>query len=338
MPDTFIWDTLGFAIRAALVVVAIAAVLIVAAIAFRRQRRFNRGQLEVRPLHHRLRDLADALSFGTHRLKPKDLKQQRKQRAGETGGSKPAVYVLDFEGDILATPVESLREEVTAVLSAAQNGDEVLVRLESSGGAVSHYGLAAAQLARLREKKIPLTICIDRVAASGGYMMACVADSIVAAPFSIIGSIGVVAEVPNFHRLLKKHDVDFEEATAGEFKRTVSLLGEITEAGRKKFQEQLEETHRLFKDFVKTYRPRLEIDKVATGEFWLAKRAQELGLVDALSTSDDVLISKVKDKDVFKVTYTPERPWRERLGRLVAEAAEHTVLRLLSKWWGLQLR
>ena len=337
MPDSLLWDTVGFAVRALLVVVACSVVLALIAMMFRRTRRVRRGQLEVQPLHHRFQELADGLSFGTHRLNRKQLRKSRKAR-GEEGGERPAVYVIDFEGDLLATPVESLREEVTAIVAAAKVGDEVVVRLESGGGGVSHYGLAAAQLARLREKKIPVTVCIDRVAASGGYMMACVGDSIVAAPFSIVGSIGVVAEVPNFHRLLKKHDVDFEEATAGEFKRTVSLFGEITEAGRKKFQEQLEETHRLFKEFVKTYRDKVDIDKLATGEFWLAKRALELGLVDALSTSDDVLINKAKDRDVFKVTFQPERPWRERLARFSAEAVDATVLRLLSRWSGLQLR
>jgi serine protease SohB len=214
----------------------------------------------------------------------------------------------------------------------------VVVRLESGGGAVPHYGLAAAQLARLKDRKIKLTICIDRVAASGGYMMACVGDKIVAAPFAIIGSIGVVAQLPNLHRLLKKHDIDFEEATAGEFKRTVSVFGEISDKGRRKFQDQLEETHGIFKQFVKAQRPALEIDKVATGEYWLASRARELGLVDQLSTSDDYLIGLVKDARLFSVSFKPEPSWRTRLGQVAAEVVERAVMAALSRLQAIELR
>ncbi|TMA09503.1 MAG: protease SohB, partial [Deltaproteobacteria bacterium] len=204
------------------------------------------------------------------------------------------------------------------------------VRLESAGGAVPHYGLAAAQLMRVRDKSIKLTVCIDRVAASGGYMMACVADTVVAAPFAIIGSIGVVAQVPNFHRLLKKHDVDFQEMTAGEFKRTVSVFGEITERGRKKFQEELEDTHSLFKQFVKANRPKLDLDQVATGEHWLARRGLELGLVDQLRTSDEYLIDRAAGANLYKVSFERPRSLRERLGVLAADAIDRSaVLQLL---------
>jgi serine protease SohB len=227
---------------------------------------------------------------------------------------------------------------VSAIIAVAKPADEVVVRLESPGGGVPHYGLAAAQLTRLKEKKLKVTVCIDRVAASGGYMMACVADRIVAAPFSIIGSIGVVAQVPNVHRLLKKHDVDFEELTAGEFKRTVSVFGEITAKGRQKFVDQLDETHGLFKDFVKTQRPTLDVDKVATGEYWLAKRGLELGLVDSLGTSDDYLLGRVQDANVFQVSFKPEAPWRKRLGAAAAEITERVVVTLLTRLQSLQLR
>ncbi len=338
MPQAWLWDTLGFATKGLIIFVVIAVSSGWVAMLFRRRRRVRRGQLEVQPLNQRFESLGDALTVSTHRTTPKELKKLHKAREEGDKGKRPATFVLDFEGDLFATGVESLREEVTAVLAAAKEQDEVVVRLESSGGAVSHYGLAAAQLARLRDRKLPVTVCIDRVAASGGYMMAAVANTIVAAPFAVVGSIGVIAELPNLHRLLKKHDIDFEEATAGEFKRTVSVFAQITEAGRKKFQEQLEETHRLFKDFVKTNRPSLQIDQVATGEFWLARRAQELGLVDQLGTSDDFLIARAKERSVYKVRFTPDLPWRERLGRVVAEAADRTTLKLLSRLTSLELR
>jgi len=329
-------ETLGFAAKGFIVfLTVVATVAVIVAITRRRRGFFPR--LEVKKLNARFEALGDALRHGLwERKQLKELLKTRKKQ--KDAPNRPHVYVLDFEGDLLATGVAALREEITAITAVAKADDEVVVRLESPGGAVPHYGLAAAQLTRLREKKLKLTVCIDRVAASGGYMMACVADRIVAAPFSIIGSIGVVAQVPNVHRLLKKHEIDFDEMTAGEFKRTVSFFGEITEKGRQKFTEQLDETHFLFKDFVKTQRPKLDVDKVATGEYWLAKRGLELGLVDALSTSDDYLLSRVQDANVYQVTYKPEHPWRTRLGRATADVTERVVMRLLSRLQALQLR
>lgn len=329
-------ETLAFAAKGLIVFLVIAAtVALVAAVT--RRRRGALPHLEVRPLNRRFEALGDALRHGV--LGPKGFKAVLEgRRKAKEDPSRPTVYVLDFEGDLLATSVTSLREEITAITRTARPEDEVVLRLESPGGAVSHYGLAAAQLARLREKKVKLTVCIDRVAASGGYMMACVADRVVAAPFAIIGSIGVVAQVPNVHRLLKKHDVDFEELTAGEFKRTVSLFGEITEKGRQKFLAQLDETHALFKQFVKLQRPSLDVEQVATGEYWLARRGLELGLVDQLSTSDDYLLERAQHANVYQVSFKPEHPWRQRLGRASADLLERVAMRLLSRLQALQLR
>ena len=214
---------------------------------------------------------------------------------------RPTLYVLDFNGDIKASQVEQLRDEVTAVLSIAKPVDEVLVRLDSPGGSVNGYGLAAAQLARIRNRNIPLTVSIDKVAASGGYLMACVANRILAAPFAIIGSIGVVAQIPNFHRWLKKNNIDIELLTAGEYKRTLTLLGENTEVGRKKFQEDLEKIHTAFRNYVLSNRAQLDMDKVSTGEHWLATDAFELRLIDKLTTSDDYLIEKINTYKTFKI-------------------------------------
>lgn len=329
-------ETLGFAAKG--FIVFLTAVLTVAVVlSLSRRRRGSLPRLDVKKLNARFEALGDALRHGMwERKQIKELLASRKK--AKAAATRPHVYVLDFEGDLLATGVTSLREEISAIAAVAKPDDEVVVRLESPGGAVPHYGLAAAQLTRLREKKVKLTVCVDRVAASGGYMMACVADRIVAAPFAIIGSIGVVAQVPNVHRFLKKHDVDFEELTAGEFKRTVSIFGEITEKGRQKFVEQLDETHNLFKDFVKSQRPSLDVDKVATGEYWLAKRGLELGLVDALSTSDEYLLSRVEHANVYQVSFKPEQSWRRRLGGASAEIVERVVLRVLSRLQSMQLR
>ena len=223
------------------------------------------------------------------------------------------VFVLNFEGDMAASGVESLRQEVSAVLGAAAVGDEVVVRVESFGGAVHAYGLAASQLARIRSHGATLTVAVDKVAASGGYLMAAVADRILAAPFAVVGSIGVVAQIPNVHRLLKKHDVDVEVHTAGRFKRTLDFLGENTEQGRAKLREELEDVHALFQEYVANWRPGIDLDAVSTGEHWYGQRALDRALVDELVTSDEYLSRACQDADVFEVSWVVPKPPLERL-------------------------
>lgn len=237
------------------------------------------------------------------RMQKEVLNQKmKKKKSDKKKQASPALYVLDFSGDIKASQVEQLRDEISAILAVARENDEVLLRLESPGGAVNGYGLAASQLQRIRDKHIPLTVCIDKMAASGGYLMACVANRIIAAPFAIIGSIGVVAQIPNFHRWLKKNNIDIELLTAGEYKRTLTLFAENTEKGRKKFQEELEQIHRSFRDYVFNNRQQLDIEKVATGEHWLAQDAYALHLIDTLKTSDDYLREKMATFNCFKIT------------------------------------
>ena len=231
---------------------------------------------------------------------------------------KKRLFVIDFDGDIQASQVTALRQEISAVLTVASKEDEVLVRLESGGGTVHGYGLAASQLQRIRDNDIPLTVAVDKVAASGGYMMACVANKIIAAPFSIIGSIGVLTQIPNLNRLLKKHDIDFEQLYAGEFKRTLTLFGENTDKGRAKMQQELEQTHERFKGFIKTQRPDLDVDKVATGEHWLGAQALELGLVDQLQTSDDYLMLLRNDAELILIEYATEKTIMEKLSQLMS--------------------
>ncbi len=246
------------------------------------------------------------------KLQAKAAKKQAKEdQAPEV---KKRLFVLDFDGDIKATPVDAMREEISALLTLAGKNDEVLVKIESGGGAVHAYGLAASQLQRIKDHKIPLTVSVDKVAASGGYLMACVADKIIAAPFSIIGSIGVIAQIPNFHKILKKNDVDLEQLTAGKYKRTLTVLGENTDEARQKMQEELEEVHDQFKAFVSTRRPNMDIEKVATGEHWLGERALELGLVDVLQTSDDYLMAQREDSDILQLCYTAKQSLIQKIG------------------------
>lgn len=261
--------------------------------------------------------------------KIEEKKQKADAKIGQTTLKKPCLFVINFKGSMDAHEVNALREEITAILSIADEKDEVLLKLESPGGVVHGYGLAASQLNRLREKGLKLTASVDKLAASGGYMMACVADHIVAAPFAIIGSIGVVAQVPNIHRLLKKKDIDVELHMAGEYKRTLTLLGENTEQGRKKFVQDLNETHQLFKDFVHQKRPTLDIGAVATGEYWYGSQAKEKGLIDEIGVSDDIIIKQIDTREIIEVTYTPAKRFIDRLLGSIMENAD----KLLLRWW-----
>lgn len=241
------------------------------------------------------------------------------------------VYVLSFDGDMEASGLESLRQEITAVLTMAEPQDEVMLRLESPGGMVHAYGLASSQLLRFKQKNIPLTVSVDKVAASGGYMMACVADRLIAAPFAILGSIGVLVQLPNIHRLLKKNDVDFEMITAGEYKRTLTPFSEITEKGREKVKQDVEEMHELFKQWVKQYRPVVDIDQIATGETWVGLQAQERNMVDMISTSDDYVVQACDQADVYEVNYEIRVPLGEKLGGVLQKAMDKTLMNWLQR-------
>lgn len=331
LTDLFAFSARSFVVFITVVASAGAIVMMV-----RRARGSGRGWIEVKHLNQRFDSLRDGLEAGMtlSRAAFKLLRKRHKAAAKEAERAtepKRTVFVVDFDGDILATATTALRDEVSAIVGVARPEDEVVVRLESGGGAVPHYGLAAAQLVRLKDKKLKVTVCIDRVAASGGYMMACVADTILAAPFAVIGSIGVVAQVPNLHRFLKRYDVDVEEMTAGEFKRTVSLFGEVTAKGKAKLQEQLEETHVLFKAFVKQHRASLDVDAVATGEYWLGTKAKTLNLIDGVTTSDEYLMDRAKEANVFRVQCHPPNPWKDRLIGGASEVAERLLLRLWTR-------
>ncbi len=246
--------------------------------------------------------------------------------------NKKRVFVTDFDGDIKASATEELRQVITAILSFATPEDEIVLRLESQGGMVHTYGLASSQLKRITDKNIPLTICVDKVAASGGYMMACVANKIVSAPFAVIGSIGVLAQLPNFNRLLKKHDVDYEQFTAGEYKRTITMFGENTDKGRQKFTEELEDTHVLFKDFIADNRPSVDIDSVATGEVWYGIRAIDKNLIDEIGTSDQYLFNLKDEADIFEVNFIHKKSLPEKLGFSVEAALDRVVMRWVQRF------
>jgi serine protease SohB len=292
----------------------------VAVIAATRRRGHGEG-LVVEHLNRRYEDSADELKRameGKKRFKKaaKERDKERKREAKERAKQESArarLFVLDFKGDIRATAAASLREEVSAILRIARPVDRVLLKLENSGGTVHEHGFAASQLLRLKEHGLRLEVAVDKVAASGGYLMACVADRIVAAPFAIVGSIGVLAQLPNFHRLLEEKGVEFEQVTAGRYKRTLTMFGKNTDEGRDKLQQELEDVHDLFKQQIRDHRPQVDVEQVATGEHWYGARALELKLVDELATSDDVLARAVKDFDLYHLAYKRRRPLSERV-------------------------
>lgn len=332
----FLYEYGLFFAKAITIVLAIIAVVVVV-LASAVKQKGEKGELRLTNVSEDLKELKHDLK--EELLSKKQFKAYEKQlKADEKAKEKaekeqtedihePKVFVVDFNGSIDAGEVASLREEISAIIAIAEKGDEVIVNVESGGGMVHGYGLASSQLDRLRQANIHLTICVDKVAASGGYMMACVANKVYAAPFAIVGSIGVVAQIPNFHKLLKKHDIDYEQHTAGDFKRTLTLFGENTDEGREKFQTELEETHVLFKAFIAKYRPTLDLDKVATGEHWYGQQAIELGLVDELSTSDDVVMNLAKEKTVIKVRYQLKKKFADK----IAHAASLSVGGIFNK-------
>ncbi|RBW47156.1 protease SohB [Psychromonas sp. B3M02] len=331
-----------FLAKAITFVITVVAILI-AIIALTSKQKAKKGELELTDLSEQINDTKQSISeqlLTSAQLKAKqkeDKKAQKEQNKKDKAEAKqakkaevkPQLYVLDFKGSIDAKEVSSLREEITAIISVATEKDEVFVRLESGGGMVHGYGLAASQLQRLKDKNIPLTISVDKVAASGGYMMACVADKVIAAPFSIIGSIGVIAQIPNFNKVLKKHDVEFEQLTAGQYKRTLTMFGENDDLGREKFKQELEETHQLFKHFVSEHRPQLEIDKIATGEHWYGSQAYDLQLVDKIQTSDDYLLEQLEGKHIVQVRYQKSKKLAEKIGKSVASSLQTSLMTIM---------
>ena len=344
-----------FLAKAVTIVVAI--VIVVGSASGNRQRKTGRkGQIKVTHLNEHFDDMKDTLRHSVlakDQLKQvyKDEKKQAKLESKEQAKAdreaakklndvaddainaelrKKRVYVINFTGNISADEVASLREEITAILTLAEPLDEVLLRLESPGGMVHAYGLASSQLLRIKSKKIPLTICVDKVAASGGYMMACLADRLVSAPFAIIGSIGVLVQLPNFHRVLKKNEVDYEIISAGEFKRTLTQFGEITQKGRDKVQEEVETMHDIFKAWIKEHRPSVEIDKIATGETWVGTQAKERYMVDEIKTSDDCIVGACEEADVYEVEYELPKSLQDKIGG----AFQGSVEKLFSNWIG----
>lgn len=313
-------DYLLFVLQAVTLVAVVALAIAAIGRAARSGRESGGGQLRVRKLNDRIRHQAEEVRRQV--LDRKAFKATRKadkaRRKADKGKTRPRAWVLSFTGDIQASQVESLREEVNALLAVAEAGEEVVLVLETPGGSVTGYGLAASQLARLREAGLTLTVCVDKVAASGGYMMACVAHRVMAAPFAIVGSIGVLAQVPNVHRLLERHDVDVEVLTAGKHKAPLTLMGEKTEEGRQKFLDDLQAIHGRFKAMVGRYRPQLDLARVSEGDFWLAEDAIELALIDEIGTSDGYLRDLLDEHDIVAVNWKPQRRLDVRLRSAVA--------------------
>lgn len=335
----FLYEYGLFLLKAVTFVVAVIIVVSVIVGAGMKQKPAT-GVIKVDKINDRFDDMQNAVKQAVmdedkwkkeQKAAEKEKKRAKKQAKDEPESSGKRVFLAEFNGDMKASAVDQLREVVSAILLTATEQDEVVIKLESAGGMVHSYGLASSQLDRIRQHNIPLTVCVDKVAASGGYMMACVANKICAAPFAVIGSIGVVAQLPNFHKLLKKNDIDFELMTAGEYKRTLTVFGENTDKARQKFTEDLELTHQLFKDYVQQQRPSVPIEEVATGEVWFGIKAKEHQLVDELTTSDDYVMAQAADHDVYQVAYVKKKSFPERIGMAVESSLDRVMTRLIEQ-------
>lgn len=325
---------LFFAKTLIVIIAVVIPIMLISALAAR-QRQHQKEHLEVNHINRRYETMSNTINAAHLPKKAfkEKIKQQKKERKAlakgktETSEDKNRIYVFRFKGDMEASEIDLLREEITAVLTVAEPSDEIVVNVESRGGVVHGYGLAASQLKRIKDKNIKLTVAVDKVAASGGYLMACVADKIIAAPFAIVGSVGVLAQIPNFHRALEKHNIDYQEFTAGEYKRTVGMFSEPTAKGKAKFLEEIEDVHKLFKEFVKDNRPQVDVDEISTGEHWYGTRALDLNLVDELRTSDDYLLEASENSEIFEVKYVQKPSLTDRLN----PAAAALIKKLLFK-------
>lgn len=312
---------------------------VLAALVMRLSRRGAQpDRLQVTRLNDRYRGFKRALEAGIlphkgfkaeEKTRRRERKAQKKRSAEEAGKAR-RIFVINFRGDIRASAVSALREEVTALLTVARPEDEVLVRLENAGGLVHDHGLAASQLERIRKRGIPLTVAVDKIAASGGYMMACVGNRIIAAPFAVLGSIGVLMQLPNFHRLLDTHGIDFELLKGGEYKRKLTLFGENSDADRARMQQEIDDTHDLFKEFVGEHRPQLDLEAVATGEHWYGRRALDLALCDELRTSDDYLLDASDEAELFELVYSTRKPVTRRIAEIMGNLSEGLLRRRMT--------
>jgi len=322
----FLFEYGLFLLKAVTVVIAVGAIVILIAAASRKDHGDQGLTIEkLNDKYQRMRDVLRENILSKHEWKQiaKEEKKAQKQadkNAPEGEEARKRVFVVRFHGDIRASATDSLREEISSIVAVARKTDEVVVCIENPGGVVHDHGLAASQLQRVRDREIPMVAVVDKVAASGGYLMACVANKIVAAPFAIIGSVGVVAQVPNFNRALETHGVDFEQVTAGKHKRTVTMFGKNTDEDRAKLKEELEDVHTLFKDMVSIYRPALDVEKIATGEHWYGTRAMDLGLIDELGSSDDYLMAAAEVADVYEVTYKGKQGVVNRIQQAMSQA------------------
>ena len=320
------------------VTIVVAAGVLVALLTGLSRRGRQPDRLQVTCLNDHYRSLKQALEASIlprkhfkaeERARRKERKVARKRSAREAE-ERRRVFVINFRGDIRASAVAALREEVTALLTIARPEDEVVLRLENAGGIVHDHGLAASQLERIRSRGIPLTVAVDKIAASGGYMMACVAERIIAAPFAVLGSIGVLMQLPNFHRLLDTHGVDFELLKGGEYKRKLTVFGENSDADRARMQQEIDDTHALFKNFVSEHRPQLDMGAVATGEHWYGRQALELVLCDELRTSDDYLLAASREAELYELVYTTRKPLTRKLATMMGNLTDSVLRRRMT--------
>lgn len=185
----------------------------------------------------------------------------------------------------------------------------IVLRVDSPGGTVA----ASEEIATyVKECEKPVVVSVGDVGASGAYMISSQADSIWANPGSSVGSIGVIAQIPNVSGLLDMVGVEFQTFTAGEYKDAGSAYRDLTKEEEALIQGEVEEAYDQFIDIVAEGRglERAKVEELAIGWTWSGVRAKELGLVDEVGTYRDALEDAAErggiEGDYEIVTYEDE--------------------------------
>ncbi len=239
--------------------------------------------------------------------------------------SPPRVSVVSLAGTIASGSRGQLNDASLGALidKAFRKGspDAVALVINSPGGSPVQSALIASRIRRLAgEKNIPVHAFVEDVAASGGYWLACAADDIWADGGSIIGSIGVISAGFGAQVLLERQGIERRVHTAGKSKSQLDPFVAQKPDDVKRLKAILNDMHELFITHVKTRRgdKLLMGEELFTGEFWLAAKAQELGLIDGQAH----LIPKLKELygDKVKLTYhVRKKPLLPRLGAQIVE-------------------
>ncbi|WP_343192796.1 S49 family peptidase [Buchnera aphidicola (Taiwanaphis decaspermi)] len=249
--------------------------------------------LKVELLNNHYKKLKNDLSF----FQKKKIINQK-----NVYNKKSNLYILDYNDKIKKNKIKKLREEISSIILVAKKNDEVLLRLENTSDIVYEYGLVIAQLQRLRKKGIKLIISIDKIVSNGGYIIACVADHISASPFSIIGPINIVVNIPNIDKYTQTSNLNNQLNDCNTFTK-LTLIKNNTKIYVNKIFNKLDIKKYIRNSFIKDMRPSLNLNKIFNQNYWIGENAINEKLIDSINTSDDILFSKKDTHNLLKIKY-----------------------------------